>query len=133
MTRKQSAMFEEMHGDLRYIRHEMRVNGSVGLESILKSHDIAIKSQGVDLTHLKARSDTLWNVTDKLRTKTELFQAWKRYSGRSPVCKFVLKLFTHKFVLIGLFAFLFFVSLITLGYSVTEAVKAALQFIGVIK
>lgn len=129
MTRKQAKMFEEMHKDLRFIRYEMKVNGSVGLEGILSSHDKSIKETTRDVASLRDRSEIVWRTTEALRAKAEFWRSWKRLVEKSPFLSFIGNVLSHKIVTYFILGFVLFSVLLMLGFSMGDAIERVLQFI----
>jgi hypothetical protein len=149
MTRKltQKQMIEKVYADLHYIRYEMKVNGSQGLENIQRSHDTQIKSNATelagvktdvaavskDVANLKDRGEVLWRATESIRAKADYWKAWKNLSSASPTLRFMKKVLMHKLViyfLVGFFVFSFFLAL---GLSVGDALARVAGFFSKIK
>ena len=121
MTKKESQLLNQIHGtvkqtaeDIDWIKNGIRVNGSSGVENILKEqHNFQIEQQTA-IQELKPKVHEVYEVTNKLRSRFKFIRALKDFVNERPVLKKLSETLIGK-VVTQIVAWLFWITVTLAG------------------
>jgi hypothetical protein len=91
-------MLVEVHQGIHYLQYDIKVNGSKGLEPILKDTHNGLAKTHEKLERLEGRTMFLEKVTAKARSSFELYNAMEKWSGQRKWVGVLFKTIFNKVV-----------------------------------
>lgn len=104
---------------LDYLMNDMRVNGSVGIEQIMRNTDATLKD-------IKPMVTEMWFVTASMRAKYEWLRATRELAKNAP---FLRRLWKWLFNRVAFIIVIVLIIASAWGISISEAVKIVLELI----
>lgn len=96
---------DETHGDVKFIRYEMPVNGVKGIEKGITHIHNEVKETKTRVAGLEDKIGLVWAATARWRARIDLMKSFKVWANVHPVLGFIVNALTGrvaKYLLFGL-------------------------------
>lgn len=120
-------MVVQAASDVDWIKNGIRVNGSAGLEPILRENDRHLKAQDEAIKEIKPKVVEVYDATTKIRSKFMFVRALKAYVDTRPFLKKVSDMVISKILVrlaaVALWVLLALAGMDLAGHTVEKAVN----------
>ena len=129
MTRKQAQLLEQVHesaksteGAVKWLVYDIRVNGTMGIENILREQHQEIKD-------LKPKVGEVYDATAKIRSTFKFTRAFKEFLNTRPLLKKISQTIIGK-VVVQLAVYLFWLIITLAGFDLAlHTIKNAVEML----